>query len=225
MMETAKITKFVTEDGTITYYNSEFDEHYHSKTGAMEEAFEKYAKPANLSTIQKENVAILDFCFGLGYNSLAGLVELMKNTVVKQITIIGIELDPNILAKIKTISLSFDEFELIRRLVKENEYSIMYKGKKIQLKLYVDDASQVIKELQPDFFDFVFFDPFSPKKCPQLWTETIFSDVFKTMKRGALLETYSCARKVRDAMKLAGFEVKDGPKVRRWAPSTLAYKL
>jgi tRNA U34 5-methylaminomethyl-2-thiouridine-forming methyltransferase MnmC len=73
-------------------------------------------------------------------------------------------------------------------------------------------------------FDFVFFDPFSPKKCPELWTEEVFGDVFRIMKFDGMLATYSCARKVRDAMKSVGFEVKDGPKVKRWAPSTLAFK-
>ncbi|PIN80139.1 hypothetical protein COV16_01405 [Candidatus Woesearchaeota archaeon CG10_big_fil_rev_8_21_14_0_10_34_8] len=43
------------------------------------------------------------------------------------------------------------------------------------------------------------------------------------MKEGGVLATYSCARKVRDALKNAGFSVKDEPCVGRRSPSTIAY--
>jgi len=63
----------------------------------------------------------------------------------------------------------------------------------------------------------------TPKKCPELWTFEFFSDIKKVMKKGGVLATYSCARSVRENLIQAGFHVKDGPCVGRWAPSTLAY--
>lgn len=70
----------------------------------------------------------------------------------------------------------------------------------------------------------VFFDPFSPKKHPHLWEVPFFEEVFRSMNKNSFLTTYSCARKVRDAMKVVGFEVFDGPSVGRKSPSTVAFK-
>jgi tRNA U34 5-methylaminomethyl-2-thiouridine-forming methyltransferase MnmC len=42
------------------------------------------------------------------------------------------------------------------------------------------------------------------------------------MKKGAMMSTYSCARIVRDNLKNAGFEVKNGPIIGRRSPSTIA---
>jgi len=59
---------------------------------------------------------------------------------------------------------------------------------------------------------------------PELWTEELFSEIFKRCANGCVLTTYSCARIVRDNMKKVGFEVLDGPCVGRKSPSTIARK-
>lgn len=72
--------------------------------------------------------------------------------------------------------------------------------------------------------DVVFFDPFSPKKVPHMWTAEFLKDVYDKMNKNAVLTTYSCARVVRDNMKSAGFKVTDGPIIGRRSPSTIAIK-
>ena len=73
-------------------------------------------------------------------------------------------------------------------------------------------------------FDIVFLDPFSPRKNPELWSEEFFKEIYSRMKKGAKLATYSCARKIRENLKTAGFKVIDGPNVGRRGPSTNAIK-
>ncbi len=218
------IDPYRTEDDSVTFYNDEFGEYYHSKTGALEEAFEKYAKAAGLDATDTKTVAILDFCFGLGYNTLAGLVELMKNPAVGSISVVSVANVPLILEKIARLDIGFPEYDLLRRLADETKVSEMIDGKQVELKLIVDDGADAIEELDSDQFDVVFFDPFSPRKCPSLWTQEIFDRMFALMRRRGLLITYSCARKVRDGLRSAGFAVSDGPAVKRWAPSTHARK-
>ena len=82
----------------------------------------------------------------------------------------------------------------------------------------------IIKNLNQKF-DAVFLDPFSPKKCPELWTERFFKDIRKLMKQNSVLTTYSCAKITRNNLVNAGFNVKDGPSIGRRAPSTIAYAL
>jgi tRNA U34 5-methylaminomethyl-2-thiouridine-forming methyltransferase MnmC len=204
-----KFLKFVnTADNSTTFFNEEYNETYHSTSGALEESFKKFIEPSNL----KENTKILDICFGIGYNSYAAI------KTCKKISITALENDKDIINKIQTINID-QEYEIIKQLAKNLEY----KDKNYNLKLILGDAKVTIKQLK-DKFDYIFLDPFSPKKCPELWTESFFKDIYKLCNSGAILTTYSCARVVRDNLKKAGFQVKDGPCVGRRAPSTIAIK-
>jgi queuine tRNA-ribosyltransferase len=55
--------------------------------------------------------------------------------------------------------------------------------------------------------DVVFWDPFSPKANPDLWTVEAFSTLFARCAPGATLFTYSTATATRSALLLAGFHV------------------
>ena len=84
------------------------------------------------------------------------------------------------------------------------------------------DAKQTIDKVCGDY-DCVFFDPFSPKNCPELWTQYFFRKIYEKCNRCCTLTTFSCAKWVRENMKAAGFKVKDGPVFGRKAPGTVAY--
>ena len=43
----------MTEDGSLTLYNPEYEEYYHSKSGAIEESFEKFVKPCKIDELAK----------------------------------------------------------------------------------------------------------------------------------------------------------------------------
>ena len=91
-----------------------------------------------------------------------------------------------------------------------------------KIKIILGDARETVKKLN-ETFDVVFLDPFSPKKCPELWTKDFFSDVKKLMRKNSTLATYSCARSVRDNLRNVGFVVEDGPCIGRKSPSTIAH--
>ena len=200
-----------TDDGSYTYYNEEFDEHYHTKSGAIEEAFEKHVNALGV----EDGMRILDFCFGLGYNSIAALVN------HKNLEVIGIEIDEKILDKMKRVEVSIEEYEEFREIKDKKEITDKNNNK---IKLIIGDGLKEIKKLKDNYFDRVFFDPFSPKKHPEMWTEDLFKEVYRVMKDKGKLSTYSCARVVRDNMRKAGFEVIDGPIVGRRSPSTIGIK-
>ncbi len=207
--------KVITKDGSETFYNEKYQEHYHSTAGALQEAFEKYVRPSRLF----DGCAVLDICFGIGYNSLAAVHFAIENNL--NISIVALENDFNILKLIKTINMDkkySKAFEIIKNVAEKLEYE----DKKIKIKLVMGDARETIKKLNHKF-DFVFLDPFSTKKCPELWTEEFMKDIYNVMNKG-LLTTYSCAKTVRDNLRKVGFDVKNGPCVGRKAPSTLAYK-
>ena len=206
----AKMEKVITGDNSITLRNPEYDECYHTKSGAIEEAFEKFAKPCKL----KNGMKVLDVCFGLGYNTLAA-IELAN------VQVVGLENDKRILDEIKDIEVDEklkESFEKIKQAAK----TMNYEDDKIKIKIILGDARETVKTLN-EKFDAVFFDPFSPKKCPGLWTEEFFKNIAKVMKKGGILTTYSYARVTKDNLKSAGFRIEDGPCIGRRSPSTIAY--
>lgn len=244
--------EYITDDGSVTFYSREYDEHYHSKTGAREEALEKHVKPAieylkSVGKLEKISyIKILDFCFGLGYNSYVFIEEIRKLLPEVRIKVIGIDNDIEIISKGKEIFKDFLD-------------NYVYSDNNVEIELLIGDAENEIKKIsrslnssktpEQEFnqiiedhkkteisfsddtleeknkkFAICFFDPFSPKKCPQLWTEEIFKYIFSVMENESILTTYSCARKPRQNMETAGFIVKDGPIIGRWAPSTNAIK-
>ena len=98
------------------------------------------------------------------------------------------------------------------------------KKNNIEINIIIGDAKETINNIH-ETFDAVFFDPFSPKKCPELWTLEIFQKINQLMKPGAILATYSCATHVRNKLKDVGFDVQDGPIFGRKSPATIAIKL
>jgi queuine tRNA-ribosyltransferase len=58
--------------------------------------------------------------------------------------------------------------------------------------------------------DVVFWDPFSPRANPSLWTVTAFGALRRACREGATVHTYSAATAVRSALLLAGFAVGAG---------------
>lgn len=210
--------KIITKDGSITYFNEKYQEHYHSVTvGAIQEALKKYVEPLNI----QKGMKVLDFCFGLGYNSIALLSK------CKDVEIVGIEIDKKILDKILKIDKIDgydDELRIIKDVVRLGFEGKDYENSNLKIKLIIDDIKKAIKKLEDNYFDAILFDPFSPKKEPTLWSLDVFSEMFRVMKADGRLTTYSCARIVRDNMKEAGFKVIDGPILGRKSPGTIAIK-
>jgi len=208
--------KFVTGDNSITFYNHKFEDYYHTKSGAKEEAFEKYAKALDVSSAK--NPVIFDVCFGLGYNTAAAL-----DIIQGKATIYCFDNDTEILKKILEIDADFKSYDLIKSFVRnflENKKEV-YEEDDVKLIMVFGDAREKIKDID-EYADFVFFSPFSPSKVPEMWTEEFFRDIKKKMKKGAKLTTYSYARFVRENLKKTGFTLKDGPIVGRISPSTIA---
>lgn len=197
-----------TKDNSITFFNEKYQETYHSISGALEESFKKFVEPCKISNGMK----ILDVCFGLGYNTLAAL------HTAKNLKIIALENDEEILKEILKMDVDLPEWKIIQEVAKKK----YYKDENYEIELIMGDALETVKV--DEKFDTVFLDPFSPKKCPELWTEKFFKDIFDKMEKGSILATYSCAGIVKRNLRSVGFEVCEGPIVGRKSPGTLAKK-
>ncbi len=212
--------KIITDDESPTYFNEQYQETYHTRSGAVEESIKKFCEPAELAKkAQKGIVRILDVCFGLGYNSAAAIDMIRSVNPVCRIEVVGLENDPLILQKMSEVQPAFTHFPIFQKITPMN---LTYQKDNISIHILLGDARETIKQTTGPF-DAIFLDPFSPKKCPELWTEPFFKEIHARTAPDGILTTYSCARVVRDNLKAVGFRVEDGPAIGRRSHATIAY--
>ena len=199
-----------TSDGSKTIHIVDWDEQYHSKHGAIQEAYHVFIK-SGLSLFKDANIAILEIGFGTGLNCLITLLEAQARRL--QINYTGVEAYPvtgEELHELNYIS------ELDAALFK-NHFLKMHE-ESWEKKIKITDYFSLLKQ-QKDFmqvdnqdaFDLIYFDAFGARVQPELWTEIIFLKMFKAMKRNGILVTYSAKGSVRRAMQAVGFEVERLP--------------
>lgn len=211
-----------TADDTETFLNEEVGESYHSQTGAVEEAFKKYAVPCKIKELARSGkIRILDICSGILYNSAAAIDTALEENPDCEIEIVALEFDPEIVEKIQEINPPFKCYPLIKKISTDN---LKIKEGNVNINLILGDARETIKQLQDDSFDAVFMDPFSPKTSPEMWEVSFFKEIHRVIKENKILATYTCARMARDNLKEAGFSYDDGPIVGRRGPGTIAWK-
>ncbi len=210
-----------TADGSLTFFNKEAGETYHSVTGALEEAFGKFIAPTGVERLASRAFVVFDICFGLGYNTTAALHTFLEQaTETGFMELYAFEIDKWIIgqaAKINVPEFIEESYSAIRGLAGHGSvYSDNF-----SLNLIVGDVRKTLPGLRLRA-DLVFLDPFSPKHAPDLWQQKFITEIRNHLLPGGVLTTFSCARSVRDALRANGFEVSDGPRIGRRGPSTVA---
>ena len=199
-----------TSDGSKTIQIEDWNEQYHSKHGAVQESYHVFIKHG-LSLFNNETVAILEIGFGTGLNALISLIESSKQRL--KINYRGIEAFP----------VPFDELEqlnyisVLNAVDYERDFYKMHNSiweKPIELsgdfKLY-KEQKDFLDISDEEAYNLIYFDAFGAGVQPELWTEIIFSKMFKALKKGGILVTYSAKGSVRRAMKSVGFKVERLP--------------
>jgi tRNA U34 5-methylaminomethyl-2-thiouridine-forming methyltransferase MnmC len=216
---------YLTDDGSYTFFSTEFGQTFHSKYGAKEESIYKFSIPTLLAEkASRGHLKILDICYGLGYNTAAALVTIWQANPNCHVEIIALELDRTVPIAAIQHQLFADWAapipQLLARLVQSESVEI----DRFTASLVFGDARQTIASIIETGFqaDAIFLDPFSPLSCPQLWTVEFIDRVAKCCAPDGRIATYSCAAAVRTALLEAGLHVADTIPVGRKAPGTIA---
>jgi len=196
----------LSDDGSYTAYSKEYDEHYHStRDGALHESLTKHVLPASLHVKSKNEVNILDICYGLGFNTLATILYYKKYAPQMKVNIYSPELDASLIKSL--IHFEYPaEFESLKKIIEALSTKGIYKDENFYIELFVGDAREYVKKFE-NKFDIVYQDAFSPSSNPVLWTQEYFSDIKKCMKNDAIMTTYSIALKTRLALHVNGFKI------------------
>ena len=203
-----------TADGSASIYLPDFDEHYHSVHGAVQESKHVFMKMGWEALADRSNVSILEIGFGTGLNALLVLEECLRHPEVN-VNYISLEAYPVKLedaAKLNYTEQSRNEFLKLHEAEWNTPVRITKNFSLEKLQTTLQDFSP-----QENSFDLVVFDAFAPRVQPELWTEEVFRKMFFAMKPGGILVTYCSKGDVRRAMIAAGLSVEklQGPPGKR----------
>ena len=203
-----RLEAHLTADGSFSLHSSQFREAFHNSAGALNEANAKYVMPAQLERFQPgQTIAILDVCFGLGYNS-AAVMHAMP-VPPPSLRWWGLELDQRPL----DLALEQPSFQqiwsasVLQRLRALQNNGSWWENNS-QGQLIWGDARKTLTNIPADQnFDLILLDAFSPQRCPQLWSEEFLAALAVRLKPGGRLITYSRSAAVRASLQRAGMQL------------------
>lgn len=220
--EDTELRAVVTADGSLTMRHFVHGETYHSTSGAQAEAQALYINASGLTAKlgTEQPLAVLDIGLGLGYNALTTLEVWLEASSPGDLTITSLEIDVALVAL------------LVRG---EGLWQCNWPARWRQLLCYLhaDDtgySGQIphpranghaswrialgdagAASLSPETYHYLWQDAFSPANNPDLWTPQFFAKLYAAAAPGAILQTYSVARPVREALQQAGWSVEKIP--------------
>ncbi|MDO5850617.1 MAG: MnmC family methyltransferase [Methanobacteriaceae archaeon] len=225
-----------TDDGSYSIKSKEINdkvETLHTISGAISESFEKFVKPLELN--YDEDIAILDICSGLGYNSSAALDDFIKHTKDKEnktnLRIDLLEISKPTLAAGLLVPSPIEAHNITKKAIEQELIATDYASleleeteipENISMKIYIDDARKVIQDLPDNTYDAIFLDPFSQNMSPELFSVDFFNEFRRVIKDNGIVATYTSSAPVRMAFIEANFYVSLGPIFGRFQGGTLA---
>ena len=200
----------ITSDGSTTIHLPEWNEQYHSKHGAIQEAYHVFIKHG-LESSSKSEISILEIGFGTGLNAFITFLESKKVNLI--IDYVGIEAYPVEMDEVKKLNYvselkaesSSTYFDIMHQIEWEKRLSISDD-------FYLTKRQQFFHEITDvECFDLVYFDAFGARVQPDLWSKEIFAIMYNAMKPNSILVTYAAKGSVRRAMQAVGFQVERLP--------------
>ncbi len=205
-----------TLDGSTTIQLKEWNECYHSKHGAIQEAKHVFINNG-LSLFANTSVSILEIGFGTGLNAFVTFLESQR--LKQTIHYVGVEAYPVSTSEVlkmnyvKELNANLQEDIFIKmhdckwdeKTVLSSDFDLV---KRKQFFDEIDDIEQ---------FDLIYFDAFGYRVQPEVWSTSIFNKMFVALRSGGKLVTYAARGDIRRSMLEVGFLVEklQGPPGKR----------
>lgn len=207
-----KRSVIITADGSTSIQLEEWNEQYHSKHGAIQEAKHVFLRHG-LQMFSDTSIQILEIGFGTGLNCLLTALHSKRHNLIIRYS--GVEAYPvaeEELKKMNYVQLlendynnSHKIFAEIHKAPWEKPIQVTQDFELIKRKLYfseIDDRNNT---------DLIYFDAFGPRVQPELWTTLMFKKMFSALKKDGILVTYSAKGSVRRNLQEVGFTVERLP--------------
>ncbi len=209
-------TPLLTNDGSYTIYHSELNEIYHSRHGALTESQHVFIHHGLLHQLHKmDHIALLEVGYGTGLNVLLTIIELQNPLhATKHIEYTGIEKYP--LEEQEYVQLHYPSilqhthtlqwFEMIHHSQSNSRNPITPNFFFTPIHTGIEAHLAQITRLGPQY-NLIYFDAFGPNTQSELWTASLFKQLYEVATLGAVLVTYCAKGAVRRAMQEAGWTV------------------
>jgi len=220
----------LTTSGAPAMYDRTAGEVMHPVTGPLAEATQLYATPSRLHERLllggDTPLVVLDVGLGAGSNGVAAW-NVSQQLPETARTLELVSFDRTIEAFRLAVSEEHgDAFgfgkgarEAARGLLANHQHRTARTHWRLCLDNLLDDLAREPAQSA----DIVFWDPYSPRVNPALWSVTAFSALRRVCRDGATLHTFSAATSTRSALLLAGFAVGfGGPSAGKQPRTTIA---
>jgi tRNA U34 5-methylaminomethyl-2-thiouridine-forming methyltransferase MnmC len=199
-----------TEDGSTTIHLPDWNESYHSKHGAIQEAYHVFIKNG-LSLFNGKSVAVLEIGFGTGLNAFITYLEAKKTN--QDVDYVGVEAYPVQVEE----ALQMNYISELNASDESEIFNLLHQSSWEEKQLISDNFSLIKrKQLFQDItdenaFDLIYFDAFGFRVQPELWSLEIFQKMYNSLKKNGVIVTYACRGSIKRAMIECGFNVEKLP--------------
>ena len=201
----------ITSDGSTTIHLPDWNEQYHSKHGAILEAYHVFIDKGFNEIALTENISILEIGFGTGLNAFITYLESKKS--IRNIDYVGVEAYPvenediNKLNYVTELKVENERpiFDEMHTIAWEKEHQLSTKFSLTKREQFFDAIDDVNR------FNLVYYDAFGARVQPEHWTAKMFQKMYNALKINGILVTYAAKGSVRRAMQEVGFVVERLP--------------
>jgi tRNA U34 5-methylaminomethyl-2-thiouridine-forming methyltransferase MnmC len=200
-----------TRDGSKTIHLPDWNESYHSKHGALQEALHVFIY-SGLHIVELDHINILEVGFGSGLNAILTLMAAEERNLSIHYT--GLEAFP--LAEEEFNALNYQTIETIAPYSEQLQemFTATWEQEVHITPDFILTKQQVrLEEFIPveNSFNLVYFDAFGPRVQPDLWSFDILSSIHKALATNGVFITYCAKGQVRRDLISLGFEVEKIP--------------
>lgn len=203
----------LTADGSNTLFNEEIGEHYHSSHGALQESKHVFIEAGLRFSLEKLNTSTIDILevgFGTGLNFLLSYAHC--EAAVKNLNYHAIEAFP--LSQETLISTGYSQY--VPNIIWENFINKYDDTINSNTRLAENCTLEISHTTLQNFttekrFDIIYYDAFSVRHQPELWTDEIIAQACSFLKPGGIFVTYAITGNLKRAVKACGFTIEKLP--------------
>ncbi len=194
-----------TADGSSSIFVDEINEYYHSVHGARNESEHVFIQYGLEQIKGKRQLRVLEVGFGTGLNALLSCVYAAKNNLL--IEYHAMEAFPLNNDEIKALQFSKNEIET--RFFREIHQAAWNKNTAIteNFSLFKEDKKLQQAVFPSAYYDVVFYDAFSPKVQPEMWTAEMLQKITSAMRKNAVFTTYCVKGDIKRTLKSQGLKI------------------
>ena len=197
----------ITSDGSTTIRLPQWNEHYHSTHGAIQESNHVFIKHGLNFFKPNQKINILELGFGTGLNCFMTYLSAKEHDL--NIDYTGVEaypLKPEEIQQLNYVtelnaSKEHIVFDKMHSIIWDEKHHITESFTLLKQKIIIEEINDLNK------YNLIYFDAFGPQVQPELWTENIFYNMYRALKPDGIIVTYSAKGSVRRSMQAVGFSV------------------